>query len=82
MSDCQQPVSDDGLRASGISCCIEAAVYFLGFIWLMYYVWLIPVCHKPQRTFSVCLFYITATVILISREIQMINYAITDLRLR
>ena len=69
MSECQQPVSDDDLRASGISCSIEAVIYIFAFIWLMYYVWLIPVCHKPQRTVSVCLFYMSAAVILICREI-------------
>jgi len=78
-NECQLPVPTNDLRNAGISCAVEAVLYGLGFVWLLYMVWLIPVCHKPQRTKAVCLFYISASVILICREIQMINYSRTDL---
>ena len=78
-NECQKPVATDDLRSAGISCAVEAVLYCIGFVWLLYMFWLIPVCHKPQRTKAVCLFYISAGVILICREIQMINYSRTDL---
>jgi len=67
------------LRAAGISCAVEAVIYGIAFLCLMYMAWLIPLGHKPQRTTAVCLFYASAAVILISRVVQMINNSKTDL---